>query len=135
MTLAPGLLRVELAPDPARWAGLIRQGVAFFVLRHDDEPAGCGGIQIFTPEREPAYGELKRMYVRPHFRGRGFGWLMIDHLADYALQRGVKVLRLETGIYQKEAIRLYERYGFARIPPFGDYWDDPVSLCYEKRIG
>ena len=81
------------------------------------------------------YGELKRMYVRPQFRGLGFGKLLLDHLADHARTRGVGLLRLETGIHQKAAIRLYEREGFHRIPPFGPYFDDPVSLCYEKRIG
>jgi ribosomal protein S18 acetylase RimI-like enzyme len=74
------------------------------------------------------------MYVRPKFRGLGLGKLMLHHLAAYAQQNGVKVLRLETGIHQKEAISLYERFGFQRIPPFGEYFEDPVSLCYEKRL-
>jgi putative acetyltransferase len=59
---------------------------------------------------------------------------MLNHLADYALQWGVEVLRLETGIYQPEAIGLYERFGFQRIPPFGTYKEDPLSVFYEKRI-
>lgn len=109
---------------------LIAQAVAFFVLRHDDVPAGCGGIQLFGKE----YGELKRMYVRPAFRGLGFGKLLLDHLADYARAHGIDLLRLETGIHQKAAIRLYEGMGFHRIPPFAEYTDDPLSLCYEKRI-
>ena len=109
---------------------LIAQGVVFFVLRHDGTPAGCGGIQLFGTE----YGELKRMYVRPQFRGLGFGNLLLDHLADYARARGVGLLRLETGIYQPAAIRLYERMGFQRIPPFGAYFEDSLNLFYEKRI-
>jgi len=40
----------------------------------------------------------------------------------------------ETAIHQHAAIRLYEQEGFQRIPPFGDQWDVPVSLCYERRI-
>jgi hypothetical protein len=95
--------------------------VAFFVLRHEQVPAGCGGIKLFETE----YGDVKRMYVRPQFRGFGFGKRVLHHLAAYALQQGVKVLRLETGIYQVEAIGLYERCGFQRIPPFGAYKDDP----------
>lgn len=109
---------------------LIAQAVAFFVLREKGVPAGCGGIQLFGTE----YGELKRMYIRPRFRGLGFGKLLLDYLADYARARGVGLLRLETGIHQAAAIRLYERMGFQRIPPFGSYRDDPLSLCYEKRI-
>lgn len=109
---------------------LIAQGVAFFVIRVDETPAGCGGIQLFGTE----YGELKRMYVRPQFRGLGFAKLMLEHLADYAREQGVGLLRLETGIHQHEAIGLYERMGFQSIPPFGSYWDDPLSRFYEKRI-
>ena len=109
---------------------LIAQAVAFFVLRDNGTPAGCGGIQLFGT----AYGELKRMYVRPPFRGLGYGKLLLDHLADYARAHGVGLLRLETGIHQAAAIRLYERMGFQRIPPFGGYVEDRLSRCYEKRI-
>src|SRR6516162_7107564 len=62
-------------------AKLLAEAVAFFVLRADDVAAGCGGIQLFGT----AYGELKRMYVRPQFRGLGFGRLLVDHLASHAL--------------------------------------------------
>jgi GNAT superfamily N-acetyltransferase len=109
---------------------LIAQAVAFFVLRADDTPAGCGGVQLFGT----AFGELKRMYVRPAFRGSGFGEMLLNHLADYARANGVGLLRLETGIHQAAAIRLYERAGFQRIPPFGAYVEDPLSLFFEKRI-
>lgn len=44
---------------------LQREAVAFFVTRQDGLPAGCGGVQLFGAE----YGEVKRMYVRPQFRG------------------------------------------------------------------
>ena len=109
---------------------LLAQAVAFFVLRDDGTPAGCGGIQLFDTD----YGELKRMYVRPQFRGLGFGKLLLNRLADYARAHGVGLLRLETGIHQAEAINLYKRMGFQRIPPFGLYVDDPLSLFFEKRI-
>ena len=74
------------------------------------------------------------MYVRPPCRGLGLGKLMLQHLADYSRQRGVSLLRLETGIHQVEAINLYQRFGFERIPPFGSYHPDPVSFCFEKRL-
>jgi len=109
---------------------LLKEGVAFFVLRADGRPAGCGGIKLFGRE----YGELKRMYVRPEFRGSGFGKMLVDHLAAHALANGVTLLRLETGIHQQAAIRLYEREGFSRIPPFGHYTADPLSLCFEKSL-
>ena len=74
------------------------------------------------------------MYVRPPFRGLGFAKMILQHLEDYASARGVGLLRLETGIYQHEAIKLYERMEFRRIPPFGTYADDPLSVFYEKNL-
>jgi putative acetyltransferase len=110
---------------------LISEGVAFFVLRADGEPAACGGVKFYDAE----YGELKRMYVRQQFRGSGYAKLMLSHLADYARSHGINILRLETGIHQQEAIGLYEKLGFRRISPFGDYRDDPLSLFFEKHLG
>jgi putative acetyltransferase len=109
---------------------LIAEGVAFFVLRVDGVAAGCGGIKLVGTE----YGEIKRMFVRSAWRGLGLSKAIVEHLAAYAQDHGISVLRLETGIHQVEAIGLYERMGFYRIPPFGPYFDDPVSLCYEKRL-
>jgi ribosomal protein S18 acetylase RimI-like enzyme len=87
-------------------------------------------VKLFGTE----YGEIKRMYVRPQFRGLGLARLMLDHLAGYARAQGVGLLRLETGIYQGEAIRLYEGMGFRSIPPFGEYREDPLSRFYEKQV-
>lgn len=109
---------------------LISEGVPFFVLRSDGTPAGCGGVKLFGT----AYGEIKRMYVRPQFRGQGFAKLMLNHLSDFAFEQGVTLLRLETGIHQHEAIGLYERMGFHRISPFGDYKEDPLSIFFEKAL-
>jgi ribosomal protein S18 acetylase RimI-like enzyme len=109
---------------------LLAEHVDFFVLRSDGTPAACGGILLVDGE----YGEIKRMYVRPEFRGSGLGKRILDHLAEHARARGITLLRLETGVHQHEAIGLYERMGFHRIPPFGPYTNDPLSLCYEKRL-
>ena len=109
---------------------LIQQGVAFFVTRQDGIPAGCGGVQFYGGE----YGEIKRMFVRPQFRGLGLARLMLHHLEAYAREHNIQILRLETGIHQKEAIRLYEKWGFQDIPPFGEYTEDPLSRFLEKRI-
>ena len=109
---------------------LLRDGVNFFVARAGGRPAGCGGVLLVGRE----YAEVKRMYVRPAFRGRRIGRLMLDHLVEHARQHGLTVIRLETGVHQREAIALYEARGFRKIPPFGPYRDDPVSLCYELRL-
>jgi putative acetyltransferase len=109
---------------------LLARDVAFFVVREDGVPAGCGGIELFDSD----YGEIKRMFVRPKFRGLGLAKLILQQLTDYAVGRGVKVVRLETGIHQHEAIGLYEQMGFRTIPPFGNYRIDPLSCFYEKRL-
>jgi putative acetyltransferase len=108
---------------------LLAENIPFFVLRADGTPAACAGIKLVGGE----YGEVKRMYVRPSFRRQGFATRLLDHLAAYAVANGIDLLRLETGIHQYEAIILYERYGFHRIPPFPPYIEGPIGLCYEKR--
>jgi putative acetyltransferase len=109
---------------------LIEEEVAFFILRYNENAVACGGAKLFGSD----YAEIKRMYVRPEFRGRGFGKIMITHLGEHARASGVYRLRLETGIHQLEAVRLYERSGFQPIGPFGDYKPDPLSLFYEKTL-
>ena len=109
---------------------LLAEQVDFFLLRHHGEAAGCAGLKFVGSE----CAELKRMYVRPSFRGQGLGKRLLDHLSTHARSKGITLLRLETGIHQREAIVLYERSGFTRIPPFAPYREDPVSRCYEKSI-
>ena len=113
---------------------LLRENVAFFVTRYDGQLAGCGGVKLVGDEDGGEYGEIKRMYVCPVYRRLGLGRLMLDRLTQYARDRHVKLMRLETGIYETEAIALYERYGFRRRPPFGEYKVDPLSVYFEKSI-
>jgi putative acetyltransferase len=109
---------------------LVAENVPFFVLCCDGRPAGCGGVKLFGSE----YGEIKRIFVRPQYRGKGLSKLIMEHLEEYARGRGISILRLETGIYQPEAIGLYERLGYRRTGPFGEYKDDPLSVYFEKEI-
>jgi len=109
---------------------LIKENVTFFVTRIHGNPAACGGLKLFDTE----YGEVKRMYVRPAYRGQRLGIEMLDHLADHSRANKVFLLRLETGIFQKDAIGLYEKYGFQRRAPFGEYKEDPNSVYFEKLI-
>ena len=116
---------------------LVAQRVEFFVLYEDEAPTACGGVQFFDDSTQTgeSYGEIKRMYVRPEFRGRGYAKELLNHLEELSAARGFSKVRLETGISQPEAIGLYERNGYYEIPPFGDYWDDPLSFFYEKTLG
>lgn len=109
---------------------LLAESVAFFLIRENGVPAGCGGVQLVSGE----YAEIKRMYVRPQYRRTGLGKLLLEHLTNYVQDQGIGLLRLETGIHQQAAIGLYERMGFQRIARFGAYPDDPLSRFYEKRL-
>jgi putative acetyltransferase len=81
-----------------------------------------------------AWAELKRMWVVPDMRGRGISRTMLKTLEAKAGEAGVRWLRLETGIASHAALALYERAGFTRCDPFGDYRPDPLSVFMEKTI-
>lgn len=109
---------------------LAQPHVIFCVARLDGEIVGCGAA-VLQPE---SYAELKRMFVREAARGHGVGRRVLAFLEEQVRRRGVTLARLETGVYSHDAIRLYERMGYVKIGPFADYWDDPLSVFYEKRL-
>jgi len=111
-------------------ASLAQPHVIFCVARVDGAVMGCGAA-VLKPE---GYAELKRMFVREAARGHGVGRQLLAFLEEQVRQQGVNVTRLETGVYSHDAIRLYERMGYVKIGPFADYWDDPLSLFYEKQL-
>lgn len=108
--------------------------IAFFIARLDGKAVGCGGIAF-----EDGFAELKRMYVRPHARGKGVVQAVIAQLETEAKSRGVTRLLLETGDVLHAALRVYERAGFKRCEAFGDYRALPPhtierSVFFEKHI-
>jgi putative acetyltransferase len=111
-------------------AALLQDGVLFLVARDIDGSAvGCAALV-----NRGGYGEVKRMFVDEPRRGLGTGRQLLEHLALFAAMAGMRELRLETGIHQPEAIGLYERFGFTRCEPFGQYQSDPLSIFMEKRL-
>jgi putative acetyltransferase len=104
---------------------------AFLLVLQDGAPVACGGVRVLGPE----LGELKRMVVRPHARRQGLGRRLVAALEDEARALGLDALQLETGRNMQDAIALYERAGFARIPRYGEYVDNPDSVCMRKVIG
>ena len=116
-------------------AQVFQPGVLFFVARLDGEPVGCGGLAL-----DDGFAEVKRMYVRPHVRGRNVARAILARLEEEALARGIHQLVLETGDVLHAAIRFYERAGFTRRDAFGAYATMPPaaivrSVFFEKRIG
>lgn len=110
---APPAGRLLLAEDEGRTAGMI-------ALRPADEPGVC---------------EMKRLYVRPEFRGRALGRKLADELIAQAEAIGYRRMRLDT-IQGKmdRAIEMYRVLGFREIPP---YYSSPVkeTLFLELMLG
>ncbi|MBI3410718.1 MAG: GNAT family N-acetyltransferase [Planctomycetes bacterium] len=103
---------------------------AFVIARIGGAAIGCGAVRPL----EPGVGEIKRMYVEPQMRGKGVARAILRKLEEAGRNLGFNVIRLETGTLQPEAIRLYETSGYSQIPRFGEYADDPYSVCFEKRL-
>jgi len=102
----------------------------FLVAVREGRPLGCGAVRRI----EAGVGEVKRMYVAPEARGAGIGRAVLQALEAEARALGCMRLVLETGVRQPEAIALYERAGFARIPAFGEYVHSPLSVCMAKDL-
>jgi len=102
----------------------------FIIGRCDGVPVACGAIRPL----EPGVAELKRMFVRQDFRGRGFSRQILSSLESKAAAFGYASVRLETGDRQLAAIGLYQRLGYRRCEPFGIYVNSTQSVCLEKRL-
>jgi putative acetyltransferase len=74
------------------------------------------------------------MYVSPRGRGHGVAKKLMALLESRAADVDCKLLKLETGPYQHEALALYASTGYERRGPFGDYTNDPLSVFMEKHI-
>jgi putative acetyltransferase len=123
-----------LYPPECRYAldlsALKRSNVRFAVARDAQGRAvGCGALVL-----SDAFGEIKRMYVRPQHRGAGIARGIIGLLEWQAHEAACFLLALETGPRQPEALALYARCGYERTGPFGDYRDDPLSVFMQKRL-
>jgi putative acetyltransferase len=123
----------ELYPPESRHGldltAYTRPDVTLFVAREDGVALGCGAYQL----QGDGSAELKSMFVVPEARGRGVGRAILAPIEE-ALSGRVTTLRLETGVKQPEAIRLYESAGFRCRGPFGRYREDPLSIFMEKPL-
>ena len=89
---------------------------AFFIAAYSgSEICGIGSVKLIDD-----YGEITRA--------------IMEKLESYLVEQAVTYARLETGIHQKEAIQLYEKLGYDRIDPFGQYIQDPLSVFMEKKL-
>ncbi|MEL6526603.1 MAG: GNAT family N-acetyltransferase, partial [Chloroflexota bacterium] len=102
----------------------------FLVAFLGDEAVGCGALRPYGEDT----AEIKRMYVALSARRKGIAHQLLSALEDYAEKYAYQRIILETGTRQPEAIGLYERAGYQRMACYGQYADDPLSVCYEKAI-
>jgi putative acetyltransferase len=115
-------------------ATLCQPHVRFAVARGPEGRAvGCAAV-VLLEQDGVRYGELKRMYVQPASRGAGLAARLLAALEREAAGAGCTRMALETGPSQPEALRLYERHGYRRCGPYGDYPDDPWSVFMAREL-
>lgn len=106
--------------------------VRFFTCRNDDILLGCGAYMKFGIES----AEIKSMKTATAYLRQGVAARLLEHIVTASRQEGITRLYLETGSPDAflPARKLYERYGFVEVPPFGDYRPDPYSvfMCLES---
>ena len=100
------------------------------VCLENNKPVGCGAIKEFSSQTM----EVKRMFILPDSRGKGFASLILAELENWALELGFKKCILETGKMQPEAIELYGKNGYCKTLNYGQYSGIENSLCFEKNL-
>lgn len=100
------------------------------VVYHGDVPAGCGSFKRFDENSV----EMKRVFVNVQHRNKGIATRVMAELETWAVQEGYTRAVLETGTRQHEAIQLYEKIGYSKIPNFPPYDEMEFSVCYEKGL-
>ena len=99
----------------------------------DGEIAGTISLRKI---REDA-GEIKRMYVKPKFRGKKLGNLMVEKVISISEENGFSKLFLDTAIFMSSAVSLYKKYGFKEIDSYPEcivskeLWDNWIFMMKE----
>lgn len=96
----------------------------------DNHAVGCGAFRSY----QEGVVEIKRMYVRAEYRGRGIASVVLSGLEVWARESGFTSCILETGFNQPEAIALYKKSGYTVIPNYGPYEHVSNSVCYQKEL-
>jgi putative acetyltransferase len=109
-------------------AGLPGEYAPLLVIEEAGRLAGCVGLRRIGE----GIGEMKRLYVRPEFQGRGFGRLLAERIIAEANVAGCHLLRLDTLRTMGSAISLYGALGFREIPPYAD--NPPEAICFELAL-
>ena len=106
----------ELTELPGKYAP--PQGALLLVLV-DEEVAGCVAVRKFKTN----ICEMKRLYVRPRYRGKKIGKMLAEKIISTARMRGYTTMLLDTLTHLKEAIALYQSLGFKKRE---SYYHNPL---------
>lgn len=122
----------ELRDLPGRYARA--RGGCMFIAFAGDRPAGCIALRAL-PELGPGVCEMKRMYVKPAYRGLKIGRMLAERLIDEARSMGYTLMKLDTDTAPKfaAAIALYRSLGFVECGRYNAD-PDPRTLWFEKRL-
>jgi len=101
-----------------------------WIAYSDSTPVGCAAFKQY----ENDIAEVKRVFVKPEYRGKGISKVLMKALEEKALESGYNKLILETGKHLKEAIGLYQKSGYITIGNYGQYKDFPDSICMEIKL-
>ena len=130
------LLDADLATRDGAEHGFYAQYNKIAMIKHaivgyeNDIPVSCGAIKEF----DSGSMEVKRMYTLPEYRGKGHAANVLAELEKWAAELSYKKCVLETGLKQPEAIALYQKSGYIRIPNYGQYIGIENSQCFEKLV-
>ena len=114
----------ELATLPGRYA--LPQG-RLLLAWAGEQAAGCVALRPL----ENGVCEMKRLFVRPAYRGRGLGLMLAQRIIHEAIAVGYTVMRLDTLDTLERAMRIYENLGFQRCAP---YYANPLpGVVYWQR--
>ena len=97
---------------------------ALLVARVGDAVAGCCALRPLDTTDYPNAAEMKRLFVRPAYRGLGLGRLLAEGILDAARQSGYDCVLLDTLDDMEAARALYEELGFEEVPP---YYFNPIA--------
>lgn len=107
---------------------------AYFVCEIDGSVVGGGGVAPLEGGDEETC-ELKKMYFLPEGRGKGLGQQVLDACLKAATEIGYTYCYLETFNTMQQAMKLYEKNGFQKIPgPCGNTGHFACDTFYRKKL-
>ncbi len=97
----------------------------------DGQLAGCCALRPLDSADYSSASEMKRLYVRPAFRGLGLGRQLAEATLDAARRSGYACVLLDTLSDMEAARALYEELGFEEIPP---YYHNPIAGAHYLKV-